>query len=361
MLVQCLTMTRAVLEKVSPSPPSKFSHQGSDPLISIITPVYNAERFLFDTLESIRHQRYPHWELILVDDGSTDASAEIISSWMQRHPKLNVRYVRQENQGVSVARNHGFSLSQGEYVSFLDADDVWFPDKLSADVQTIRRHGQPECLIYSAYYVVNERYQLTNLPRHLPITPGDFRSVVGCNIFPSIALMHRNIFQKLNGFLDNRICSQEDRVFFVKACVYFPAFGTQQRQVIYRQLNSGRALNQLENLDRMIHDEYSTINALRDDLNDADFELFKNHHVRSLMNRFLRFKAFDNAKRYAMMVPVGLLIKDPKGLLTILSLCLNMNLIDTVQDTQKFFLQTILAPWWQLKKNQLALGTSPNF
>lgn len=335
------------------SGPSLMEDRGFTPLVSIITPIYNAEKFLIDTLESVRHQTYSHWELILIDDGSTDQSRALVERWMQQFPDLKLCYIRQENQGVSAARNHGFSYAKGDYVSFLDADDVWFPDKLAVDIQTIRNHQDPVCLIYSGYYVVNDKYRLTNIPKHLPISPYDFGSVVACNIFPSIALMHRNVFIQLNGFLDNKICSQEDRVFFVKACVYFPAFMTGERQVMYRQLPSGRALNNLDNLERMIRDEYNTINALRGDLNDTDFEMFQNHHVRSLMNRFLRFNGFDNAKRYAMYLPVGLLTRDPKGWLTMLSLTLNINFIAIVQGLMQIGLQTLYAPWWQFRKRSV--------
>ncbi len=88
------------------------------PTISIIIPTYNSARYLPEAIDSILQQSYPHYEIIVVDDGSTDNTPAVLGSY--QHP---IRYVYQENQGVAAARNTGLSLAQGEFVLFLDADD----------------------------------------------------------------------------------------------------------------------------------------------------------------------------------------------------------------------------------------------
>lgn len=98
------------------------------PTISIITPVFNAERFLEQTLQSVFQQDFTNWELLLVNDCSTDKSAEIISCY---EADSRIRLINLEkNSGAAFARNQGISLAQGRYIAFLDSDDVWMPDKL---------------------------------------------------------------------------------------------------------------------------------------------------------------------------------------------------------------------------------------
>jgi len=100
-----------------------------DELVSIIVPVYNSEEYLAETVESVRQQTYPHWELLLVDDCSTDASPEIANRYVAQDSRI--RYIRlTENSGAAVARNTGLEASRGRYIAYLDADDLWFPQKL---------------------------------------------------------------------------------------------------------------------------------------------------------------------------------------------------------------------------------------
>lgn len=97
-------------------------------LVSVIIPVYNAEKYLAETLESVTSQKYTNWECVLVDDGSTDASMKIINQYTAKDDRI--KNCRQKNFGASSARNRGFELSSGEYIHFLDADDVILPDYL---------------------------------------------------------------------------------------------------------------------------------------------------------------------------------------------------------------------------------------
>lgn len=90
------------------------------PLISVIIPVHNGERFLAEAIQNIRYQNYPVLEIIVIDDGSTDKTAEIAA---QFHSEIH--YVYQPNQGPAAARNTGIKLAQGEFIAFLDVDDLW--------------------------------------------------------------------------------------------------------------------------------------------------------------------------------------------------------------------------------------------
>ena len=94
--------------------------------ISVIVPVYNAEKYLEKCIESVLAQTYPNWELILVDDGSKDGSADIVDGYAARDTRIMA--IHQENAGPGMARNKGIRVAHGEYIVFLDSDDVIKPD-----------------------------------------------------------------------------------------------------------------------------------------------------------------------------------------------------------------------------------------
>ncbi len=100
------------------------------PTVSVIVPTYNTIAYLPDAIESILQQTFEDFEILLVNDGSTDSTAE----WAKKITDPRVRYIEQNNQGLSAARNTGLDLAQGRYVAFLDADDVWEPTKLDKQV-----------------------------------------------------------------------------------------------------------------------------------------------------------------------------------------------------------------------------------
>jgi glycosyltransferase involved in cell wall biosynthesis len=105
----------------------------AEPLVSVIIPVYNCERYVEEAICSVLNQTYKPLELILVDDGSTDDSAKIIKKY-----EPDVHYLSQSNQGMAAARNRGIEAAGGDYFAFLDADDLWVPDKIQAQITGFR-------------------------------------------------------------------------------------------------------------------------------------------------------------------------------------------------------------------------------
>lgn len=111
-----------------------------DKLVSIIVPVYNSEDYLAQTMDSVQQQTYPNWEMLLVDDCSTDASAEIIGEYARKDPRI--RYIKlSENSGAAIARNTGLEAARGRYIAYLDADDLWFPQKLERQLDFLSRNN----------------------------------------------------------------------------------------------------------------------------------------------------------------------------------------------------------------------------
>ena len=113
---------------------------------SVVIPLYNKRRYVRDTLQSVLAQSYPRFEIIVVDDGSTDESVEIVKSINDNR----IRVIEQRNSGVSVARNRGVWEAKERYVAFLDADDWWHPDYLQRMVRLIEEC--PKAGLYAARY-----------------------------------------------------------------------------------------------------------------------------------------------------------------------------------------------------------------
>ncbi|WP_434979825.1 glycosyltransferase family 2 protein [Daejeonia sp. YH14] len=109
-------------------------------MISVIIPLYNGENTIIAALESVRRQSSAEesFEIIVIDDGSTDCSGEVVEKYMLQHPEMDIIIIRQENKGVSAARNAGLKRASGDYIALLDADDEWLPEKTVRQLKYLR-------------------------------------------------------------------------------------------------------------------------------------------------------------------------------------------------------------------------------
>ena len=122
-------------------------------MVSIITPSHNAGKFIAKTIESVLAQSYNQWEMIIVDDLSTDNSVSIIESYAQKDPRIKLIQPGHKS-GPAGARNMAIEASRGQYIAFLDADDLWMPDKLEKQLAYMKNHNL--AFTYSSYKVINE-------------------------------------------------------------------------------------------------------------------------------------------------------------------------------------------------------------
>ncbi len=118
------------------------------PQVSIIIPCYNQERYILDCLQSVKQQSFVDWECIIINDGSTDQSKELIESYIQNEPQFKL--INGTNQGVSAARNTGFKSAKGKYLQFLDADDLILPDKIETHVKFLEKNPDID-IVYCRY------------------------------------------------------------------------------------------------------------------------------------------------------------------------------------------------------------------
>ncbi len=135
------------------------------PMVSVVIIFLNAERFIEEAIESVFAQTYTDWELLLVDDGSTDGSTKIARYYVKQYPD-KVRYLEHDghkNKGMSATRNLGIRHSIGEYVAFLDSDDVWLPNKLEEQVTILQSRPQVAMVCGPSQYW----YSWTGIPEDL--------------------------------------------------------------------------------------------------------------------------------------------------------------------------------------------------
>jgi glycosyltransferase involved in cell wall biosynthesis len=168
------------------------------PLVSIVIPCYQQAHYLEEAIESVLAQTYPHYEIIVVDDGSPDDTAAVAA----RYPP--VRYIRQKNQGLAAARNTGLRASQGAYLTFLDADDRLTPGALARGVSCLTEH--PEAgLVFGCYRKINAQGEL--LPTCPPAYAGSdlYHDLLKFNCIGMVCnvMYRRAVFDRLGGFDPN--------------------------------------------------------------------------------------------------------------------------------------------------------------
>ena len=117
------------------------------PLVSILIPAFNAERWIGDTIRSAIAQTWPRKEIIIVDDGSPDHTVDVARQFSSKEVKV----VTQENQGAAATRNHALSLSHGDYIQWLDADDLLSPDKIAKQIEAAGKSGSNRTLFSSEW------------------------------------------------------------------------------------------------------------------------------------------------------------------------------------------------------------------
>lgn len=176
--------------------------------ISVIIPTFNRSNLLKRAVDSVLNQTHNHFELIIVDDGSTDDSREVISEYLS---DTRVRYIYQENSGVSSARNLGVAVSEFEWISFLDSDDEWLKNKLELQVQLSMTNPQYRFIHSEENWIRNGKK--VNKPKQYKKVGGQIFSkcLSLCAIAPSTVLMEKSLFHEVKGFsTDYIVCEDFD-------------------------------------------------------------------------------------------------------------------------------------------------------
>ena len=203
-----------------------------NPLVSVIIPCYNCDRWISEAINSTLAQTYPNIEIIVVDDGSTDSSLEIIKSYSDR-----VNWITGSNQGGNVARNRGFKLSKGKYIQWLDADDYLLPDKIENQVQFLEHNNYD--VVYGdwrhQYHQKDGSYSLGAIK-----TSGEQLDILeallsGWWASPAAYLVKSSKVAEINGW-DEQLEAGQDRDFWLRAAIAQSKFAYQPGcHTIYRR------------------------------------------------------------------------------------------------------------------------------
>ena len=170
------------------------------PLFSVIIPVYNAAATLPQTLESLARQSFKDFEVLVVNDGSTDNSLEILKT--ETKEWTNIHIINQENKGLGHARNTAAGKAKGDWLAFLDADDYWASDKLLTHAQYIANHASAEFI----YHAIFERYVNGRMRKRKVLTVHSLDEFVakGNPFVPSALAIKRIVFLDAGGFIEDR-------------------------------------------------------------------------------------------------------------------------------------------------------------
>lgn len=203
------------------------------PLVSVIIPTYNSARYLTEAVDSVFHQTYTALECIVVDDGSTDHTHDILTKLLARYPRLKTAH--KPNGGPSSARNLGLRSSSGDFVSFVDADDVLLADKIERQLGFLSAHPDVG-LVYSDYLVVSENLQpLATFVAEMPPALDSVDALCYRNWFnPLVTLLRRSLIDTIGGF-DEALAVAEDWDYWIRCASVAPIAYLPGPVALYRQ------------------------------------------------------------------------------------------------------------------------------
>ncbi len=230
------------------------------PKVSVIIPAYNAMTYLPETLESVLQQTFTDFEVLIVNDGSSDC----IVSWAKCIEDERVQLISQSNQGVSIARNTAIGKAKGEYIAFLDADDLWQPTKLEKQVQFL--DNNPTVGLVSTWMILTDEHSNFLSEVKLNFKQGNIRKeIIEIDLIPcgSIPMVRRACFDTA-GFFDSTLRFGEDWEMWARIAAEYDFGLVRESLVYYRQhpQNSSKSSEEmLPQFERLIEKMFSSVPA----------------------------------------------------------------------------------------------------
>jgi glycosyltransferase involved in cell wall biosynthesis len=187
-----------------------------EPQVSVIIPTYNRGWIIKEAIDSVLAQDYTEFELIVVDDGSTDHTSDVLDSY-----RNVIKVLSQKNKGVSAARNRGIAEASGKFIAFLDSDDIWLPQKLSVQIEFFNQ--TPDALICQTEEVwIRNGLRVNPKKRHKKPSGMIFKpSLELCLVSPSAVMIQRGLFDRVGGF-DETLPACEDYDLWLRISCRFP-------------------------------------------------------------------------------------------------------------------------------------------
>lgn len=216
--------------------------------VSIIVPVYNAQKYIEETIRSVKAQTYDNWELLLVEDGSTDDTARVLEELLQKEPDVRIRMLPKENGGAAKARNYGLSQATGRYIAYVDADDLWSSDKLEKQLAFMEEKQAAFC--FTGYEFADENGVGKGTVVRVPETLVYKQALKNTTIFTSTVMFDTQKIAKEE--LNMPIIKSEDTALWFKVLrTGITAYGLDENLVRYRRMGGTLSSNKLEAIRRI--------------------------------------------------------------------------------------------------------------
>ncbi len=263
------------------------------PSVSTIIPTYNRPAFLREALASVLAQTYRDNEILVVDDGSTNATRYATRQIVEEYTRAQtrpIRYLYQPHQGVSAARNRGVDASRGEFLAFLDSDDVWQPEKLAHQVAFFEALPTAQICQTQETWI---RYGVRVNPRKKHRKPhGDIfvQSLADCLVSPSAVMLRRELFERMGGF-DEQLPACEDYDLWLRISVREPVYLIDTPLVLKRGGHADQLSRQFWGMDRF------RLVALRKLLDSGRLSLQQRQATLSMLHKKCRILANGARKR----------------------------------------------------------------
>lgn len=218
-------------------------------LVSIIVPVYNVEKYIVETMDCVRKQTYPHWELLLVEDGSRDKSVAVIEEYIRQTGDERIKLIRQpENMGAARARNRGLEEAAGRYIAYLDADDLWVPEKLQKEITFMQE--KDAAFAFTGYEFADENGVGLGRIVRVPEILNYKEALKNTTIFTTTVMFDTTKIEKT--LLEMPIIKSEDTALWWKVLRNgYVAYGLDENLVKYRRVGKSLSSNKLEAVRRI--------------------------------------------------------------------------------------------------------------
>lgn len=218
-------------------------------LVSIIVPVYDAEKFIRETIDSVVAQSYPLWELLLVEDCSSDATVPAIQEYLRQSGEERIRLICQpSNMGAARARNRGLEEASGRYIAYLDADDLWAPEKLERELAFMQR--QNAAFAFTGYEFGDEQAKRTGKVVHVPGMLNYSQALSNTTIFTTTVMFDTARIPK--ELLEMPVMKSEDTALWWKVLRNgYIAYGLDENLAVYRRAGKTLSSNKLEAIRRI--------------------------------------------------------------------------------------------------------------
>ena len=319
------------------------SEHASEELVSVIIPVYQGERLILGAVQSALGQTHSALEVIVVDDGSSDATLQRLATV----DDSRLQVLCQKNSGVGAARNAALARARGRYIAFLDSDDRWFPDKIATELELLRHAPPGGAIAYSSHFAVDDRGALLHSPPVHGESGDAFDLMLDGEDFlmPSLCLFDRRIFDAVGTFEPG--CYHEDHDFIIRATRRFPIYATGRLLAVNRQTTSGRCRAILSNYDAALNAEVSLVDALAHSLSACQAARLRENVVRSLYLRFLTYGFNAHARRLRRELELARLPRGLKGRLGWFFAKTGLNLVAPARMTVQALTKSTRQGWWR--------------